>query len=411
MADREPVPSSLPAIDPVAVGIHLTEARRARGLTQQQAADALGVARTTLTALEKGDRRPRAAELVRLAEIYGRQVADLTRSLPSARPESFVVQFRGARGGQAVDDPKTAADIAAFQQLCEDYAELERLTDNPLPRRYPEPYDVAGTDPERAGEEVASSERLRLGLGDGPIGDLWGLLEGEVGLRRFAPPFASANAGMFLFTSEYGGCVAVNGNHPEERRRWSAAHEYAHFLVDRFRPEITVLPGHRLPDEERLADAFARHFLMPASGLTRQFQATKRAKEGPVTPADILTLGRRYGVSFIALMLRLEQLRLLEPGTLDRLKNKGFKPDKAGAALGLPPAKPGLRVLPLRFEVLAVQAFEQGALSEGQLARLLRLDRIRARERVMELTEPSPDYQQGAWHQASLDLAAELLAR
>jgi Zn-dependent peptidase ImmA (M78 family)/DNA-binding XRE family transcriptional regulator len=399
------------SIDPVAVGFRLIEARRSRGLTQQQVADALGIARTTVTAMEKGERRPRSSELVRLAELYGRHVADLTRPLPPERPLSFAVQFRGARGAQAGENPSVATDIAVFQALCEDYVELERLTNSPLPRRYPEIYDIAETDPERAGEEVASSERLRLGLGDGPIGDLWSLLEADVGLRLFAPAFSSANAGMFLFTAEYGGCIAVNGAHPEERRRWTAAHEYGHFLVDRHKPEITVLTSRRVPEGERFADAFARHFLMPAAGLTRQFQAIKRAKDGPITPADVLILCRRYGTSFMAMMLRLEQLRLLEPGSLDRLNARGFKPAVAGAALGIPPAKPELRMLPLRFELLAVQAFEQGDLSEGQFARILRVDRIRARERVIELTQPAPDYANGAWRQAPLDLSAALVGQ
>lgn len=399
------------SIDPIAVGVRLTQARRARGITQQQAADVLGVARTTITAMEKGDRRPRAAELVRLAELYGRQVGDLTRPLPPTRPQSFVVQFRGAKMTGPTDDLKITADIEAFQSLCEDYVELERLTENPLPRRYPEPYQVGDTEPERAGEEIANSERLRLGLGDGPIGDLWSLLESDVGLRVFAPPFASSIAGMFVFTSEYGGCIAVNGKHPEERRRWSAAHEFAHFLADRYKPEITVLQGRRLPPEERFADAFARHFLMPGSGLTRQFLAIKRAKEGPVTPADVIALCNRYQVSFTAMVLRLEGLGLLAPGTWDRLRDKGFQPDVAPGLLdpgrrGSPP-----RMLPLRFEVLAVQAFEQGLFSEGQLARYLRVDRVEARERVTALTQPGPDYAEGAWHQVPLELGRALTGR
>jgi Zn-dependent peptidase ImmA (M78 family)/DNA-binding XRE family transcriptional regulator len=408
---NEPIQVTPSAIDPVAVGVRLTDARRARGMTQQQVADALGVARTTVTAMEKGDRRPRADELVRLAGLFGRHVSDLTRPLPVRRPESFVVQFRGARGVAAGDDPKTASDIAVFQELCEDYVELERITDSPLPQREPPVYDIRGADPERAGEEVATSERLRLGLGDGPIGDFWGMLEADLGVRLFAPSFAGANAGMFVYSAEYGGCIAVSGNHPEERRRWSAAHEVAHFLVDRYKPEITVLPGRRLPDGERFADAFARNVLMPGSGLTRQFRAIERAKEGPITPVDILGLCRRYGASFLAMMLRLEDLRLLAPGTLDRLNGKGFKPDAARAALGMPPTNTELRLLPLRFELLAIQAFEQEKLSEGQLARFLRLDRVRARERVAELTQPAPDYADGAWRQAPLDLAAPLVGR
>lgn len=406
--DDRTSPSS---IDPVAVGVRLAEARRARGMTQQRAADALGVARTTVTAMEKGDRRPRGAELLRLAELYGRKVADLTRPLSPVRPLAFAVQFRAARGA-AVDDPRVLADIAEFQSLAEDYVELERLTENRLPRRYPETYDIGKTEPGQAAAEVAASERARLGLGDGPILDIWTVLESDIGLRIFAPPFLSQTAGMFLHTTEYGGCIAVNGRHPEERRRWTAAHEYAHFLVDRLRPEITVLPAYRrVPEGERFADAFAAEFLMPASGLSRHFQAIKRAKDGPITPADVLALCHRYRVSFLAMILRLEDLRLLPPATWDRLRERGFKADKARALIDLPRIEPALRQLPLRFEVLAVQAFEREQLSEGQLARMLRTDRVGARQRVQQLTEAAPDYEAGQWRQVSLDLSAALVGQ
>ena len=70
----------LNTIDPTVIGERLADARRARRLTQQQAAEELGVARTTITAMEKGDRRPRASELVKLAQLYGRPVGDFVRA-------------------------------------------------------------------------------------------------------------------------------------------------------------------------------------------------------------------------------------------------------------------------------------------------------------------------------------------
>ena len=45
------------AIPPPKLGRRLQEARKARGLTQQAVADSLGFARTSVTALEKGERR------------------------------------------------------------------------------------------------------------------------------------------------------------------------------------------------------------------------------------------------------------------------------------------------------------------------------------------------------------------
>ena len=52
------VDNPLLSVDPAVIGERLAVARRARGLTQQQAAEALGVGRTTITAMEKGERRP-----------------------------------------------------------------------------------------------------------------------------------------------------------------------------------------------------------------------------------------------------------------------------------------------------------------------------------------------------------------
>lgn len=399
----------LDTIDPAAIGERLADARRARRLTQQEVAEALGLARTTVVAMEKGDRRPRAPELVRLAQLYGRQVGDFVRPTSERPSESFVVQFRAARGPtDVVPAAEQEADVRRFQGLCEAYVDLERLVEAPLPRRYPDPYDISGTPPERAAEEVASSERLRLGLGDGPIGDPWSLLEADVGLRIFAFPFESRRiAGMFLHGEALGGCIAVNGNHPEEKRRLTLLHDYAHFLTDRYRPDIAVLQSsRRVPEGERFAEAFARFFLLPTSGLTRRFQAMRRAKEGPVTPADLLALAHLFGVSFQALVWRLEELKLLPAGTWDKLRALGFKVRAAQALVGIPSLVPARGALPLRYELLAVQAFARDLLSEGELARYLQTDRVGARRRVQELTEGTPFFDDGAWHQ--LDLGAAL---
>lgn len=405
----------LDTIDPVGLGERLVAARKARGLTQQQAAAELGVARTTVVAMEKGDRRPRPAELVRLADIYGRKVGDLVRDNPIGRSDAFIVQFRTARAARhdGADD-KRQSDIQTFKRLCDDYVELERLVEAPLPRRYPEPYHIAGGSPEQAAEEVAASERNRLGLGDGPVGDLWGLLETDVGLRVFAPPFQDGRlAGLFAYTEEHGGCIAVNGNHPEERRRWTAAHEYAHFLTDRYQAEVTALPGsyRREPEGERFANAFARQFLMSSTGMVRRFQALRREKAAPVTPADLLVLSQLYRVSFQSFTLRLEELQLLSSGTWDTLNEMGFKPNRARAELGLPGPKSEHDQLPARYKALAVQAFTDSneKLSEGQLANYLRMDRVAARACVAEL-QGIRFFEGSNLRQLTLNLATPLTA-
>jgi Zn-dependent peptidase ImmA (M78 family)/transcriptional regulator with XRE-family HTH domain len=403
---------ALNTIDAAVIGDRLAAARKARGMTQQQAAEELQVARTTIVAMEKGERRPKVEELVRFAAIYGRQVGDFLRPSPMREPDSFMVQFRAARA--PADSPaneQREADIRRFKNLCEQYLELEHITGARLPSHYPGPHPTEGTDPEREAEEVASAERNRLGLGDGPAGNIWQVLESDVGLRVFAFPFADSRvAGLFAYTDELGGCIAVNANHPEERRRWSAVHEFGHFLTtDRFRAEVQVLPSYRrVPQAERFAEAFARHFLMPPNGMIRRFQTIKRAKGSPVTPADLLNLGQLYGVSFQALVLRLEELKLLPPGTWDRLKDAGFKVNEAKELLAIPPIPDQIQRLPYRYEALAVQAFLDGEISEGRLAQFLGTDRVGARERVAKLTDMRFD-ENGEIRQVALPLGIPLV--
>ncbi|MBK7755150.1 MAG: helix-turn-helix transcriptional regulator [Deltaproteobacteria bacterium] len=65
---------------PDKLGERLRRARGAAGLTQDQAATAIGVARTTLVAIEKGERRLKMAELVALAELYRVSSASLLQA-------------------------------------------------------------------------------------------------------------------------------------------------------------------------------------------------------------------------------------------------------------------------------------------------------------------------------------------
>ena len=159
-----------------------------------------------------------------------------------------------------------------------------------------------------------------------------------MGLRVFSIGLPSRVAGIFGYTDELGGCIAVNARHPGERRRWSLAHEYAHFLTSRYQSEISLLESYcRVPATERFADAFAGCLLMPEPGLRRRFNELLRASGGNVTAADVCRVAHYYFVSVEAMMLRLEQLGVLPRGTWERLRDRGFKAREAQKHLGLPP--------------------------------------------------------------------------
>src|SRR5437016_1666901 len=115
----------LDTIDMRELGKELQQARIKRGLTQEDAAKIIDVARTTITAIEKGERRIKASELIKLAEAYGRQVSDFVRPRPKIEPFRF--QFRGSAQRFIEDDTNVAQYIDMLEELSRNYLELEQI--------------------------------------------------------------------------------------------------------------------------------------------------------------------------------------------------------------------------------------------------------------------------------------------
>lgn len=367
--------------DQVDLGLRLQVARKAARLTQQEAADHLGVARTTLVAIEKGERRLQAPELIALAERYGVSMHELLRKRPATG--GLDVQFKAYFKKRGAADPTIGDRLeqaaALLQQAAENYLELEETMQSPLPRSYPVEYDLSGLAPEVAADEIADAERRRLGLGEAPLGNLREVLEAEVGLRIFSLNLDSRVSGLFGFTDELGGCIALNSKHPPERQRMSLAHEYAHFLTARSRPDIQVFRhAGRVPDAERFAEAFARRLLMPARTVTRHLRNHVR-QFGTPKVADLVHLSSYFRVSFEAYVRRLEELNVIGAGTFDRLQFENFKPREAQQLAGITQELPD-PPFPKRYILLALEALDRGLITEGQAAQYLATDRLSVRD-------------------------------
>jgi Zn-dependent peptidase ImmA (M78 family)/transcriptional regulator with XRE-family HTH domain len=379
-AVEENAMTKIDQLDPKVIGQRLLEARKARGVTQEEAAKHIGCSRPTFIAIEKGTRLPKPEELVQLASLYGQKLNDIVR--PGEPVADLQPHLRAVAQQMKESGTEVAQAISALQKFAEDYRRLETIMNVRLPMNYPQEVALGHGNPIDLAEDIADQERRRLGLGDQPVIHLRSLLEMEVGLRIIYEDLPSKIAGMFAFSSEFGGVIAVNQKHPPERRRATMLHEYGHLITDRYQPGIDYLafPG-RKPNNERFAEAFAMAMLMPSSSVRRRFNQIVNGS-GDFQIADLCRLSHFYYVSVEAMALRLEGLRLIPKGIRDYLKESGFEVRRAAEMLRLEQHPVAKERFPDRYVFLAVQAYEKGELSEGQLAALLRCDRVAAREAV-----------------------------
>ncbi|HVC62955.1 MAG TPA: XRE family transcriptional regulator [Acetobacteraceae bacterium] len=372
----------LEQLSPAEIGERLRIARETAQVTQAAAAEAADMARTTLVAIEKGQRRIRINELQRLAQCYGTSVNALFRQ--EAIQVDLLPKFRRLPGsGEAgvADAARLLTELARAEVELEDLLGIQHPRNDP-PRRPILPGDVRAQ-----AEQDALEVRQWLGLGLAPVGDIVSLLELQLGVRVFSCKLDPRISGLFAYEDSVGACMMLNANHRRERRAQTAAHELGHLVSMRGEPEVLLDGSPEQTREERYAAAFARGFLTPMRAVTQKFQEIT-AGSSRLTRRHVIVLAHVFGVSREALVRRLEELGLTRPGTWDWFQaHGGITDQQAREVLGdlasIESAGVGTdRPASLRLGLMATEAWRRELLSEGQLARLLHLDRVALRALV-----------------------------
>ena len=147
-------------IDPQTLGELLQQARKKCGMNQSDAAKVIDAARTTMVAIEKGERRLKATELIKLARAYGRSVSEFVRARPVVQP--FEMQFRAAYQRSEGEEVQIEPAILRLEDFCRNYLELEEIMSAPLPRNYPPEQEVTNMPLKAVAESIAIAERQRL---------------------------------------------------------------------------------------------------------------------------------------------------------------------------------------------------------------------------------------------------------
>jgi len=393
------------AVSAQEMGRRLRAARESCGMTQEDVARRLGVSRPTFAQMELGNRAASSIELDRLAYLFGRDIREFVADTFEDE-DALAVLFRAEP--EIANHEDVADSLRACVALGREVTNLETLLGIDRDLTGAVTYEVvmprSRWDGIQQGERAAEQERRRLGLGWAPAPPLPTLLETQ-GVRTGIVDLPEEISGITISNQSAGLFIVANRQHAPARRRFSFAHEYAHVLFDRRMKGIVTRSSGRDELVEVRANAFAAAFLMPPEGI-RQFvnalgkgqpsraiaqvfdeagavQAEGRAAPGSqdIQLYDVVHLAHYFGVSRLAALFRLRNLKLLTQAEWEQLKaadDAGYGLELA-RLLNLPDADGGDDADGFRHRVLnmGLEAHRRELISRfklGELASLLSMD-------------------------------------
>ncbi|GBE57695.1 hypothetical protein BMS3Abin01_00616 [bacterium BMS3Abin01] len=225
---------------------------------------------------------------------------------------------------------------------------------------------------------MAAAVRHQMHLGLEAVANIFHLME-EFGLpvaRRDmgtdGPDGIYANSGRVVV-------AVINTSRPRNRQRFTAGHELGHHVFDSdagLQVDQDIFQMQNL--QERRANAFAAHFLMPEDGIRSLL--SKDSLKSRADPQDVVHLAYHFGVSNQAIIYQLHNLNIIRARERDRF----LEMDEDGSLIaiawkcGYSPARsqqPGshgekLR-LPADFIRRAIDAYTSSKISLSRLAELL----------------------------------------
>ncbi|HWP56928.1 MAG TPA: XRE family transcriptional regulator [Candidatus Acidoferrales bacterium] len=363
------------------LGKALVRAREAAGLTQEAAADAVGLNRVVLSYYESGRRQPALGTLISLARLYGVSLAELlgeAEKKEKGMPPSEVLYRAAARelGSRA------RAGMQQFSDLVNSYVELIEDLGGSAPGKGVSPFRPARPRATRRdAARLAIRVRELLGLGSGPIDDLFRLVDEHVLVFRLAlgSDLDSAPSGFFYNHPAAGFCIAVNSEMTLGRQVFTLAHELAHTFFHSHETDAVVSMTGAPLERERFADLFSGELLVPGDALARVIDELE-AWEEITEPAVVVHLQRHFGVSYAALLVRLRQEGFIDQSQYEALGT--ISPSALARQLGYPvnPADLGdyklsaLDRFPDRFLRLVQAAVRKKAVTPGDAAETLGVD-------------------------------------
>jgi Zn-dependent peptidase ImmA (M78 family)/DNA-binding XRE family transcriptional regulator len=339
--------------------------RTAKRFSQKALADAAGLSLPAIKSLELAKSEPRMRTVQAIAKGLDVKLQELF--LPVR--EIKAVRFRSTKRMQNRENV-----LAEVSRRLDDFNYLEKVLDTNVP------FKLQQTRAQCSRARIALAaelcrEKLSLKPGE-PIHDICGLLE-HAGVKVLSIPMASDGFfGLSVGEEDGGPAVAVNvwERISVERRIFSAAHELGHLMLHLDAYDVTRTDENK--EEEREADLFAGHFLMPDIGFRKEWEEAS----GLHWVDRVFKVKRIFRVSYKTVLVRLREHNVVgeeiwmkfNVAYQRRFKRKlPFKEEP----MGIDPAEPfGMQRFDFyedRFSRLVREAVEQDKISLSRGAEML----------------------------------------
>jgi Zn-dependent peptidase ImmA (M78 family)/transcriptional regulator with XRE-family HTH domain len=300
------------------------------GLSREEAADRLSVAKQLVDAWISEDRRPSKTHLDALAKLINRPPSFLFLPRPPAR-QPLVASFRTRPVGGNDISTETAEGLRLAERVQKIVRWIRTEADEPSPQL---PIATITDDPELVGNDLrywlgwSFHEQTRAGTTDASVSQaLRSSLQdsGLLALNLTLDPYVVRG---FSLPNPIAPLVAVNTRDPHRARIFSYVHELGHLSI---KSDSVCLTSEN-DGMEAWCNKVAAATLLPRPEFTQFVQS--RFPRGTVsTTEQVSSLRNHLHLSMRAIAIRLEALGLGAPG-LYRLvdkeaefKRKGGQPD------------------------------------------------------------------------------------
>lgn len=340
-------------------GERLKLARKRAQLSLRDLAHEMGgrVSAQAIGKYERGEMTPSSEVLIALSKALGVSIPYL---LSPQGIELGEVDFRTKASTGAKDRAAVSTEVIEW---VERYVQVERILElESAAWRGPGRRSVQSP---AAAERAADWLREEWALGGDPIPNMTELLE-EKGIKVLVTKLPEKVSGLTCMVRPKGGAeipaVVVNAAYPLERRRLTLAHELGH----------RVLKAQGVDEKafEKLCTRFAGAFLVPRAHLEQEIGKHRKA----LGYRELLALKRFYRVSASALLMRLEQVGVIDEGTKQyafRTYARSWRRDEP-EPLERKPQERGQFERARRFERLVYRALAEDLISTSKASELLR---------------------------------------